>query len=1340
MRYTGRSNVVDVVVLVVVFMLVCVARARALGVVDVYAYTQYHTPYYADGGTCQYSYIVAMYVSETPTSIKANGAIQVTLVENVFSNSSIQILSLAIPLPVVSGEVGIEFALEFATAGSAVGTLKLLNTLTPITYTCTAIPSYVGNGLSGEDYNIVRDMDIGYRKGYDHYGTVKLMNIFTKRVIPINENGMFTYITNQIYMLTFTHPLNTDTLVYYGLFRPQDVYFGNPILDADYTQTIDPSVTIFDEENVVKRVFDIQLSNGIFPPMSGNSNYLMGNNKRHMSYNIDLRDTDWYFYNGATVSLSILQTAPVIEQPIGSVGGSVMAPWDPTKMYNVVARVTQPKPFTMGESYKYVNYTYPFGILENYPLTVGCTHLYSPYEAGFAYTIHTPLPNVISAPLPLTPLVDNSGLQLESISATDSPIDQNSVVVLVSVVSATSGVYGMRLMVDGKYFDIDSEHLIQGNAYKGTYEYHLDKRYKYAPVSLIAYSRSQKIATFKPATLYYGYGFGKPPVDPSFSLIDQIIGLDIPNRLISTLPAKGMGGVMTLSLAPPSLKYILSAHTFSLTLDFGTVVGKRVFMGTFDSAISKCTFSYYIPGNLMNGTIGYRIGSNFEAFVSDKMLSTKLGQDKSLAIIADAYDMIFPLVDSISFTSDTGTISWTMTISDAVGVKSLSIRVVGQYDRQGYTASFPADPSILESGDKYSGKYTFTFAIDPESCRSQSYVIEYFETIDEGEVRGTYLLGNTLDVHPFMKTSLDGSHAHTCASTNTDTTAPVIQSSHMVPAIIDTTTPESSRKVLFSFIVADDKEMSRRHVPVCYFTTTPFKIISAAAEVDPAVTAADFSSVGYKCAVTIPYGFGAGAHVSVSVYGIYDKMQNYVSFSADNPLNTSVAELLPYIESASPFYMTGGVLTIYGTGFGQKASIECLVGSDKIKVAGVVEYTLSNTMAVTLPSIKDQFTIRVVKIKQGVDVFSDFFSIVPQDYVGPTPSSVTPSPSPSPTPTPTPITCKSDCGVGQGYGKCINGACVCNPPHNGLDCSSKTDNNTVITPDPNKPTVNVTIPGTSSGQTPEFTSFIYVVGAREIDNADIVVNNHVFNSDKWILVKEGSSSNDQVTTVQYKYLIDNSYNTTIVSTVQVFAQEAKITFGNQQLYMNPSTIKFTFNITSYPFSKSTNRLELVMLASLQSTEQVGCSYKEFVDDQSNSQYLKIQIEDRSLFGRFIKFGMIDGREQVVTNTQLDNFYGGKELSTSTSDQSYIGVVIPYYTKYALLDPDFSVLVETRSARDQANSICTDKSSKKLTTAQLIGIIVGGAVFLFIVAAVVVYFYTRKSTSPIAMKLRKIGAR
>ncbi|KAF2072393.1 hypothetical protein CYY_006285, partial [Polysphondylium violaceum] len=71
-------------------------------------------------------------------------------------------------------------------------------------------------------------------------------------------------------------------------------------------------------------------------------------------------------------------------------------------------------------------------------------------------------------------------------------------------------------------------------------------------------------------------------------------------------------------------------------------------------------------------------------------------------------------------------------------------------------------------------------------------------------------------------------------------------------------------------------------------------------------------------------------------------------------------------------------------------------------------------------------------------------------------------------------------------------------------------------------------------------------------------------------------------------------------------------------------------------------------------------------------------------------------------------------------------------------PDFSILVDNRAvSKSDQNSICTSKSSSKLSAGQIAGIVVGGAVFLFILVALAVYLLSRKGTSPIAVKLRKI---
>ncbi|EGC33400.1 hypothetical protein DICPUDRAFT_80826 [Dictyostelium purpureum] len=142
--------------------------------------------------------------------------------------------------------------------------------------------------------------------------------------------------------------------------------------------------------------------------------------------------------------------------------------------------------------------------------------------------------------------------------------------------------------------------------------------------------------------------------------------------------------------------------------------------------------------------------------------------------------------------------------------------------------------------------------------------------------------------------------------------------------------------------------------------------------------------------------------------------------------------------------------------------------------------------------------------------------------------------------------------------------------------------------------------------------------------------------------------------------------------------------------MYPSTIKYTIEIGNYPFQSSLTSLQLVMSALLQSnTTDNICSAKEFGETTSgdNSNYLKIQVDDHSLYGRFIKRGFIDSTIKSVSNILLD-----KDMNPITSTQtlqSYIGIQI---------DPDFSVLLDSSSASSKTNSICLRKS--KLTGSQI----------------------------------------
>eukprot|EP01132_Coremiostelium_polycephalum_P000399 gene399-503_t len=94
--------------------------------------------------------------------------------------------------------------------------------------------------------------------------------------------------------------------------------------------------------------------------------------------------------------------------------------------------------------------------------------------------------------------------------------------------------------------------------------------------------------------------------------------------------------------------------------------------------------------------------------------------------------------------------------------------------------------------------------------------------------------------------------------------------------------------------------------------------------------------------------------------------------------------------------------------------------------------------------------------------------------------------------------------------------------------------------------------------------------------------------------------------------------------------------------------------------------------------------------------------------------------------EMNTEYGKKYLYTtkiskntteSNISSTIIGIDIPHFEKSIVLDPDFSLLTDTRSANTKSNSKCSSSSSKKFSSAVLAGIIVGsvaGGIILIIV--------------------------
>ncbi|KAM9992837.1 hypothetical protein ACTFIY_010257 [Dictyostelium cf. discoideum] len=176
--------------------------------------------------------------------------------------------------------------------------------------------------------------------------------------------------------------------------------------------------------------------------------------------------------------------------------------------------------------------------------------------------------------------------------------------------------------------------------------------------------------------------------------------------------------------------------------------------------------------------------------------------------------------------------------------------------------------------------------------------------------------------------------------------------------------------------------------------------------------------------------------------------------------------------------------------------------------------------------------------------------------------------------------------------------------------------------------------------------------------------------------------------------------------------------------MKPSSIKYTIYIYQYPFSTSLSQLQLIISATaITNSNSEICSNKEFDNTTSeSSDYVKLSISGKSLYGRFIRRALVDSAPITISNELLDKSLGA--ISDSHISQSFIGINIPIYNKNVKIDPDFSLLLNSNpSNTTNENSICSAKSTTRskssLTTSQLAGIIVGSVGAIAIVFATVV---------------------
>ncbi|KAF2069985.1 hypothetical protein CYY_008699 [Polysphondylium violaceum] len=752
-------------------------------------------------------------------------------------------------------------------------------------------------------------------------------------------------------------------------------------------------------------------------------------------------------------------------------------------------------------------------------------------------------------------------------------------------------------------------------------------------------------------------------------------------------------------------------------------------------------------------------------------------------------DEIPPMVSSIfidnnvvdftsgSFTEKTVTVQ--LNITDSVnGLKEGYVIFTSEYDAFGY--NFSLNPSLSTNNDIYNPSFDLKLNLT-NNCISQTYTITDILLIDKFDHKSTYqshrLLSLAIEfVNPIYYIEPKASLQIICSTDYPDTIVPVLtnyQIKNVNPIDVGVWNREN---VEVEFTVTDSESgimVDYDHSPMVYLDDFhSIKRIKQRCELkSKTVTGSIVTSATFTCSAPVPHTFGAVNGIAVSLYGIMDNYMNFVGFSSldleklfgHSIVQTQFTQTTPIITKGYAINEFEILLVGYNFYSGTDTIVEIQDMNGNFIQQTQTNYIENVVLSVTVPqTTMNTLTFRVTRFNQQSNEFSVKTSKAPpsssssssdnevsfgssasaslstsSERSESTQSSLSSHTVPS---SPSPSLCQGEpvCG-GPDRGVCTPSGCKCTYPAIGEDCSSVV----IVVPVPN---INYTSPSTEQtidkttidGKPIKYSSLVSVYSIQEIDGlTNKVVKEDVFS--QWILSDISTSTSPHHYLYQSNFTHNDpaisgaSLTTSINVTIQWFTNSSEIQFGSKMLSINANSMKYNIQIDKYPFKSQLNILHIVMKAQLGSDQTADmCSDTRSGNTTDNNQYIQLQVNDHSLYGRFLKTAIIDGEETVISN-KID--VDGQQQQSSSMSAATVSILVPYFRKIAVIDPDFSLLLDSKPALDQENSVCSSSTPSSLTKAQLAGIIIGSVGFVAVATTCIVYyFYKRKQGLKLAKKL------
>ncbi|KAK5578150.1 hypothetical protein RB653_003103 [Dictyostelium firmibasis] len=804
----------------------------------------------------------------------------------------------------------------------------------------------------------------------------------------------------------------------------------------------------------------------------------------------------------------------------------------------------------------------------------------------------------------------------------------------------------------------------------------------------------------------------------------------------------------------------------------------KFYYSKWNSTLKMFQIEFFVNGNSMNGIVPWFLTNGNLNENSFQISNSFFPLENQLIIFNTSYDGYGPIIISIQQWNTSDSLIVAFEIEDLInGFSHGEIIIRGEIDNSIYKINLLE--SDRKSGNNKMGLYEYSLLIRNNSslkCYSQLYIINQVKLYDTQGNRAIFQEWNKdgsyySTTNPLINyLSAFNSFSFDCGDYN-DTTPPELLSFSVEKS-------QNQRTITVLFEARDlDSGLKPNQFPTLY-GITPIQSIKNI----PTIISMNETNVKYKSIINVPIGLGNISTLYFSVYGFINNGGHFSGFSSDYiskhfstvGIDINFMRVLE-IDSSSDITSDGGEIWVIGREFHSNLLLKVNYLDGNLGFFQSLSPIITYSTALLFEGIRKtnhSFIIKLVDFN-GIEsnqilvepiIFnydnddnnnndnnsdnstSSEPTLPPSNQTTPTPTptttptttlipTLTPTLTPTPTPTSTPLPtnppqqCKGipQCGSPiNGY--CSTTGCVCYSPYIGLDCLSKT----IAVDQPNfnltSPTTEIPVTllqGSSDENTAFFKTLIVVSSLREMDINGKVIKTFKFG--KWSYLKLDSQTTQYTTTINVKSMGDNmTTQTQVVTVLQWFQNEAVIEFANQNISMNPSTTKFTISISSYEFESPLNNLQLIMDASISTTQDDDkvCSLREFGETSSgdNSNYIKIKVDDVSLYGRFIRRAIVDSYIKSVDNVLLDSSLNA--LSNPSELQSFIGITIPYFTEYVIIDPDFSVLVDDNSVSNEENSFCKN-IKPTISSAQLAGIIIGCVLFAIIITIIATYFIIKK---------------